>query len=94
MPTKPKPATPPTPRALALKSQGREIQRARLARGMSQTQAALALGVPVDSLRQWEHGRRACPAELRGRIVAEWGGDGEALATIEGRCPCCGRAYA
>jgi hypothetical protein len=81
-------------RAAAMAAQGREIQRARLSRGLSQRQAVAALGIPLGTLRAWEIGRRGCPPEMRMRLAEEWGADREVLAlTKDNACPCCGRPY-
>jgi transcriptional regulator with XRE-family HTH domain len=37
---------------------GERLQRLRKAAGMSQAELAAAAGVPRDSLRNWEYGRR------------------------------------
>lgn len=87
-------ATPrPTPAAVAtkraaLKAQGAAFQAARLAAGYSQSGAAEALGVPQDTLQNWERGRRSIPAELRRVAIEDWGADPTALADL---CPHCGR---
>jgi DNA-binding transcriptional regulator YiaG len=94
MPCRPDGApVPPQSHAAALKIQGAAIERARLARGLSQPAAALELGVAAATLQNWEQGRRGCPEEIRARIVAEWGADGKELSHVEGKCPCCGRPY-
>jgi DNA-binding transcriptional regulator YiaG len=89
MPALPKSA----PRAAHLAAQGAAIAHARESRGLTQQAAAAALGVPVWTLRSWEHGRRACPPETRRRIVREWRGDREILGPKADACPHCKRAW-
>ena len=79
--------------ATAIRAQGAAIQRARKAQGLTQPEAAAALGVELGTYRQWEQGRRRAPAAVRERVVREWGADGRELAAVEGKCPCCGRVY-
>lgn len=41
---------------------GQQLQAARKARGLSQSQAAIVAGVPVKTLQNWEIGHRTPPA--------------------------------
>ncbi len=50
---------------------GERLKRLRQAAGMSQPQLALAAGVPVGTLREWEQGRRL--PSLRGFIAVARG---------------------
>ena len=80
------------PRAAALRAQGLELKRCRVAQGLTQTGAAVALEVTVDAWRKWEYGYRGCPEPIRQQVARQWGGDVRQLG-LDGRCPCCGRAY-
>ena len=84
--------TTPTRSALMLRW-GRAIAAARRSRGLSQPQAATALGVEVWTLRAWEQGRRACPRSIRLRVVYEWDGDPDELDSGTDHCPECGRLF-
>jgi transcriptional regulator with XRE-family HTH domain len=50
---------------------GERLKRLRRAAGMSQPQLALAAGVPIGTLREWEQGRRL--PSLRGFIAVARG---------------------
>ena len=43
---------------------GEKIKEARLYKDMTQAQLAKALGVPQNTLSQWENGRRQTPVEM------------------------------
>ncbi len=90
------PRAPLTPaRRAALRSQGAAIADGRRRAGLSQPAAAALLGVPLDTLRKWEHGRRTCPAATRLKLAKLWSIPRElvALDPREFACPCCGRPY-
>jgi DNA-binding XRE family transcriptional regulator len=71
---------------------GKTIARGRASAGLTQPQAAAALGVKEGTYVSWEHGRRECPAEIRQRVIDLWGVDPKALK-LDGKphCPTCGR---
>jgi DNA-binding XRE family transcriptional regulator len=73
---------------------GRAISAARKACGATQVAAASHLNVEVWTLRAWEQGRRACPLDVRRRIVSQMGGDPHELDTDTDHCPECGRSFA
>jgi DNA-binding transcriptional regulator YiaG len=86
--------TPFTPERLNhLRMQGAAIAWARHQNGFTQRQAADLFGASVNAVAKWETGRRACPPEVRRRIVAEWGGDVELLGPGADKCRCCGRKW-
>jgi DNA-binding transcriptional regulator YiaG len=83
-----------TPERLAhLKDQGAAIARARREHGFTQKQAADLFGASVNTVAKWEIGLRACPPEVRRRIVKEWGGDVELLGPGADVCPHCKRRW-
>jgi transcriptional regulator with XRE-family HTH domain len=85
--------TNPTRSALMIRW-GRAISAARRSRGLTQPQAATALGVEVWTLRAWEQGRRACPRTTREQVVLAFGADPLDLDTDTDHCPECGRSFA
>jgi transcriptional regulator with XRE-family HTH domain len=62
---------------------GQRLQQLRQAKGLSQTQLALAAGVPVGSLRNWERGRRVPLLDAAARIAVALGISLDTLAGIE-----------
>jgi DNA-binding transcriptional regulator YiaG len=80
-------------RAAHLAKQGKAIAAARHAAGLSQPAAAILLDVSLSTFRSWEHGIRMAPAEVRRRIVEEWGGDEKILGPGADACKCCGRKW-
>ncbi len=93
----PLPASTAARRKAALVRQGATIAAARRSAGLSQPEAALALGVDVWRLRSWEQGKRGCPGQYRVRVIALWGGDRKALGVNPpwppGCCSECGRPF-
>jgi transcriptional regulator with XRE-family HTH domain len=62
---------------------GERLAALRRAAGLSQTQLAAAAGVPVGSLRQWEHGRRTPLLDAAARLAVAMGCSLDELAGIE-----------
>lgn len=48
---------------------GGRLQKLREQKGLSQSQLARAAGVPVGSLRHWEHGRRTPLLDAAARLA-------------------------
>jgi len=61
---KPRPGYPESPQTL-----GERLTKRRMDLGLSQARLATALGVDVDTLRNWERGRTHPAARCRSRIA-------------------------
>ncbi len=60
----------------------RRLKRLREAAGLSQSQAALAAGVPVATYQSWEHGRRTPLFDAAAKVAVALGVSLDELAGI------------